>query len=173
MLKGERISLRPLELSDVDLLYQWENNPRIWRISNTQAPFSKESLRSFIKRSHDIYTDKQLRFIIASGTDDAPLGTLDLFDCDFNNKRCGIGILIADKENRRRGYGYESLEMIKIYARDILDFHQLYANILVSNEESLALFKKAGFEVIGEKKDWVRIGDEFENETLLQVILKA
>lgn len=172
MLKGERISLRPLELSDVELLYQWENNPENWRISNTQAPFSKESLRSFIKRSHDIYTDKQLRFIIASCIDDTPLGTLDLFDCDFNNKRSGVGILIANKEDRRRGFGFESLQMIKVYARDILDFHQLYANILVSNEKSLALFEKAGFEIVGEKKEWVRIGDAFENEILLQAMLR-
>ena len=172
MLKGERIELREMLPSDVKLLYDWENDRAHWHLSNTTRPISKSDIEDFVKNVKDIYLDEQLRLMIVSISDDRPIGTLDIFNCDFHNKRGGLGILIADREDRRRGYGFESLEMIKMYARDVLHFKQLYANILKSNGESLALFEKAGFIKCGEKREWIIRGDEFEDEWMYQVLLK-
>ena len=44
MLKGEYIQLRALEPSDLEVLYQWENDINIWKVSQTLAPFSKHVL---------------------------------------------------------------------------------------------------------------------------------
>ncbi|MFW5831234.1 MAG: GNAT family N-acetyltransferase, partial [Prolixibacteraceae bacterium] len=64
-LKYGKISLRPLEPEDIDLLYQWENNMEIWEVSNTKAPFSRHILAMYIKESaRGIYETKQLRLII-------------------------------------------------------------------------------------------------------------
>lgn len=157
---------------DVDLLYNWENNTKNWFLSNTQTPFSHDTIKGFVENANDIYTDKQLRLMIDSLSDDRTVGTLDLFDCDFNNKRAGIGILIGERDDRRRGFGFEALEMVKVYARDVLNFHQLYANILESNRESISLFEKVGFGQCGVKKDWIRRGDKFEHENLYQIMLQ-
>jgi diamine N-acetyltransferase len=64
-LKGHLISLRAVEPSDLELLYLWENNPLVWHLSNTTAPFSKHILKEYIENAkHDIYVTKQLRLII-------------------------------------------------------------------------------------------------------------
>ncbi len=172
MLKGERIELRSMMPSDADLLLKWENDRTHWHLSNTIRPYNMKDIEDFIAQVKDIYLDGQLRLMIVSVMEDKPIGTLDIFDCDFQNKRGGLGILIADKDDRRRGYGFESLEMIKVYARDVLHFKQLYANILRSNEESQALFEKAGFVKCGEKREWVKRADSFEDEWMYQVLLK-
>ena len=65
MLKSKNIELRALEPSDVDLLYQWENNEELWHLSNTVAPFSRFVLEQYVMDSHqDIFTTKQLRLMI-------------------------------------------------------------------------------------------------------------
>ena len=46
-----------------------------------------------------------------------------------------------------------------------------FANILKSNEESVALFEKAGFIKCAEKKQWIRREDSFEDEWMYQIIL--
>ena len=54
ILTGKTLKLRALELSDVDLLYKWENNTSIWNVSNTLVPFSRESIEQFVTYERDI-----------------------------------------------------------------------------------------------------------------------
>ena len=49
VLETDLIRLRALEPEDIDTLYKWENDTRIWKMSNTVAPFSRYTLRRFIE----------------------------------------------------------------------------------------------------------------------------
>ena len=155
-LVGELIHLRALEPTDLNQLYKWENDSSIWSVSGTLVPFSKFVLEEFVTQVHqDIYTNKQLRLMIdlkyfdEADEDETTrsIGCVDLFDFDPKNKRAGIGILIADKADRGRGYATEALHLIMDYGFEVLDLHQIYSNIRVENESSVSLFKRAGFEV--------------------------
>ena len=95
LLKNHIIKLRALEPEDIDILYRWENDTDVWKVSNTIAPFSKYILRQFIEnQKYDIYETKQLRLIIEALETQKPVGTIDLFDIDPYNLRAGVGILI-------------------------------------------------------------------------------
>ena len=66
-LKAEHIFLRAIEPSDIELIYEWENDIENWIVSNTQTPFSRFVLEQYITSAHeDIYTAKQLRLIICT-----------------------------------------------------------------------------------------------------------
>lgn len=168
MLENETIKLRALEPGDVDQLYLWENDPANWKVSHTLAPYSRHALAGYIDSVNDIYTDKQLRLIIEHQETGKPIGAVDLFDCDFKNKRSGIGLLIADVKNRGKGMASQSLSMILPYCFDILGFHQVYCNVLHDNLESLALFGKFGFAKVGLKRSWTFYNGKFHDEWLLQ-----
>jgi len=172
---GENLVLRALEPTDVDLLYKWENDPEIWHISNTLAPFSRFILEQYLVNAHeDIYSSKQLRLMIdmiTSEPDFKTIGSVDLFDFSPHHKRAGIGILIT-KEERSKGYASEALELIIKYSFETLNLHQLYCNISEHNEKSMRLFQKHGFVIIGNKKQWLRIKDAWVDEYILQLIRK-
>ncbi len=168
MLENETIRLRALEIKDLDVLYKWENNPDNWKVSHTVAPYSRQVLMQYIHEITDVYTDKQLRLIIERKDDRAVLGAVDLFDCDFKNKRAGIGILIAEPAHRGQGYASAVLHILLAYCFDTLTFHTVYCNILADNGVSLALFDKFGFERIGLKKEWTWHEGRFHDEWLLQ-----
>ena len=90
-LKNNLVRLRALEPEDVDILYRWENDIDVWKVSNTIAPFSKYILRQFIEnQKYDIYETKQLRLIIEALETQKPVGTIDLFDIDPYNLRAGV-----------------------------------------------------------------------------------
>lgn len=180
-LVGELIHLRALEPTDLNQLYKWENDSSIWSVSGTLVPFSKFVLEEFVTQVHqDIYTNKQLRLMIdlkyfdEADEDETSrsIGCVDLFDFDPKNKRAGIGILIADKADRGRGYATEALHLIMDYGFEVLDLHQIYSNIRVENESSVSLFKRAGFEVTGLKQDWIYEQGKFYDEYTLQLIKK-
>lgn len=169
-LKGKVVSLRAIEPSDIDVLYQWENDTETWNVSNTQTPYSRFVLEQYIASAHqDIYSVKQLRLMICNEEERA-VGSIDLFDFDPNHLRAGIGILVADQSDRKKGYAFDALNVLVDYCFSVLNLHQLYCNITIDNEASILLFQKQGFQVTGIKKQWVRDGDVYKDELLLQKI---
>jgi len=173
ILKGEIIRLRAIEPYDLDTIHKWENDSSIWHLSNTIAPFSKNIIKQFIDNSHlDIFQSKQLRLMIEKH-DGETVGTIDLFDYDPLHKRAGLGILIADKKNRGKGYASDALDVLIKYCFTVLQFHQLYCNITSDNNESINLFAKKGFQLVGTKKEWLLFSDGAKDESLYQILNNA
>ena len=169
-LKGKHIYLRALEPEDLEFIHTIENEEAIWELSSTIAPYSKFLIKQYLENAHqDIYEAKQLRLVISS-YDDKALGMIDIFDFDFKNKRAGIGILVKDIEDRKKGYGSEALDLLCQYAFNHLDLHQLYCNISEDNEASIKLFVNQGFKQVGLKKDWTFFNGTYKNEYLFQLI---
>jgi diamine N-acetyltransferase len=169
------VNLRALEPEDLEILYQWENDPDIWQAGHTLTPFSRYVLKQYLENSHlDIYQTKQLRFIIElidqSGNGKRPIGTIDLFDFEPFHNRAGVGILIASEDDRKKGYGSHALKQLIDYCFSTLCLHQLFCNIETNNKASLELFKKQGFEIAGMKKDWNKTSDGYADEYLLQLV---
>ena len=172
VLHDDKIGLRAIEPEDIDILYTWENDTSIWKVSNTLAPFSKYILKQYLETSHqDLHTTKQLRLIIyLLNKPELLLGAIDLFDYDPFHRKAGIGILISKEEDRKKGYASSALNLLLEYVFNILCLHQVYCNISADNEKSLALFKKHGFDIIGKKKDWIFSGKNWIDEYMLQKI---
>ena len=161
--------MRALEPSDLELLYQWENDSSIWKVSQTLTPYSKHILTQFLETAHlDIFTTKQLRLMIIK--EGFSIGTIELFDYDPVNSRAGIGILIAQENERRKGYAKEALGLMIEYAFKHLKINQLYCNISSSNKISLNLFSSLDFILVGVKKKWNKTSVGWEDELLFQLL---
>lgn len=171
ILENRTISLRAPEPEDLDLLYLWENESSIWKVSGTIAPFSRFILKQYLEHAtKDIYEAKQLRMMIQLISNHRPLGAVDLFDFDPHNRRVGLGILIADPSDRRKGYAREAIETMSSYCFDVLHLHQIYCNIAAGNKASIRLFEEAGFKESGRKREWLFDGQSYEDELLFQKV---
>lgn len=173
LLTGKNIHLRAVEPSDIETLYAWENDPAIWKVSNTLAPFSRFQIEEFIANSRqDIYATRQLRLmadLLKPGQLNLTIGSLDLFDFDPAHLRAGIGILIS-RQYREQGYASEALQAFLRYTKETLHLHQVYCNITSDNTRSIRLFEKAGFVQCGVKKEWICDGSVFSDEFMYQMI---
>lgn len=169
-LKGTRIRLRAIEPEDEDLLFKWENDQRIWQVSNTLTPFSRLVIHQYLAQVHlDIFQAKQLRLVIESIETNKPVGLIDLFDFDPHHQRAGIGILIGDSSEWGKGYAKESLKILLHYVFTVLLLNQVYCSIDESNVASLNLFKNSGFRITGIKEKWNRNYTGWSNEWFLQI----
>lgn len=154
MLKGKKIYLRQLEEEDVNILLLWENDTENWRYSESEAPFSLHQLQHYVKNASHIRENQQLRLIICLNENDLAIGTIDLFTIDFKNQRAGIGILVASKEHRNKGYAQEALTLMSGFASRRLGLSQLFCDIQADNTASITLFENGGFEKTGTRKNW-------------------
>jgi len=168
-LKGNHIKLRALEPSDIDFLFDVENNTSLWEVSNTLQPYSRHLLENYIQNAHqDIYEAKQFRFVIED-TRAQQVGFIDLFNFDPKHQRIGIGIIVVSKE-QNKGYAQDALKCLCNYCFDHLNVHQVFANITEDNKKSIALFEKLNFEKTGTKKNWIFSNGIFKDEYLYQLL---
>ncbi len=169
-LQGEKVYLRALEPEDLDFVHHIENDETFWEISSTQAPYSKFLIRQYIENAHrDIYDIKQLRLVICTRRG-RQVGLIDVYDLEPRDKRAAIGILIANKKDRKKGFGSESLSLLCDYCFTHLGLHQVYANVTANNEESMRVFENNGFRKVGLKKDWTLFKGKYKDEWLYQLI---
>ena len=153
--------LRALEPEDLELMYGWENDMQIWRVSGTVAPFSRHVLSRLIEEQQfDIYATRQMRLVIEH--DGQAVGAVDIFEFDPHNRRAGVGIIV-DSQHRAQGLGYDALKALEQY--------QLWCSITVDNEASLKLFRKAGYVECGLRREWILTSDGALDEILMQKIL--
>tara|TARA_R110002050_G_scaffold204327_2_gene339716 strand:+ start:23310 stop:23813 length:504 start_codon:yes stop_codon:yes gene_type:complete len=162
---SKEITLRALEPSDINHLYRWENDERVWFSSATTRPLSIQTLQLYIDSVNDIYTDKQVRLIIES--DGKAVGCVDLFDFEPLHQRAGVGIMM-DEDFEGQGLAFLALKELLKYAFSQLGLHQLYCSIAAGNARSITLFEKAGFSQTGIKREWLRIDRQWQDELFFQ-----
>ncbi len=171
-IEGEKVCLRALEPEDVERMYRWENDASVWAVSGTIAPFSRHQLQRFIdEQQFDLQQTRQQRLIIQTLDEGCAVGALDLFELDLLHRRAGIGILIAEAENRGKGYAADALAAVARYAREVLGLKQLWCNVGAENEASIALFLAAGYEVCARKRAWMWSPEGWKDEMMLQKML--
>lgn len=155
-LRGQYVILRSPEPEDLDLLYAMENDPELCSTGSGLLPYSRYTLREYLKNSvQDLFAERQARFIIERN-DGTAMGMIDLVNYDPQNRHAEVSIALLG-EYRGRGYAGDALHALVAYSFGRLAIHSLYAYADVLNEASIALFKNAGFTLVACLRDWIRI----------------
>ncbi len=163
-----RVVLRALEPTDLDLLYRWENDPRVWTASGTLTPYSRQMLWKYLEEyTGDIYQSHELRLMAVDTVTGEAVGTVDLFHFDPVNNRAELGLLVAP-EHRSHGYAGDMLELVSAYARDHLGLRQLYVIVMADNAVCLHLFDRHGWQAGGTLRSWVKRGRGYVDAVVYQ-----
>lgn len=167
-LRGEKVVLREMVDSDLELIFDWENRSELWYLGDVHEKVTEAEISNFINHSTgDIYTDGQLRLMI-NDFDGRTVGCIDLFEFDRFNLRSGVGILIAENADRNKGFASEALKLLTDYSFEVLNLRQLHCHITVDNDASMRLFTSCGFIQSGHNRDWVKKGNVFIDAIFMQ-----
>lgn len=168
ILSNGTLRLRAPELGDLDFLYSLENNPSLWLASANVLPYSRYQLERYIRESaHDIYTDRQIRFVIERISDKVPVGCIDLTDIDPYNAKAEVGVGVLP-EYRRSGYASGAFDILKSYCDNFLHLNQIFGFVSVHNEECVNLFINKGFTQSGLLKEWIRGEESYQDVAVMQ-----
>lgn len=164
------VVLRAMEPEDLDLLYQIENDTKLWNIGLTNVPYSRYVLHDYIATSSgDIYTDKQVRLIIEN-EEHQTIGLVDIMNFNPQNRRAEMGIVVQEAF-RQKGYGKDAIQKVMRYAKEVLHLHQLYVVVNSSQKFTIGLFLRMGFKETCQLTDWLYDGEVYHDATLLQCCL--
>ena len=133
---GQSVTLRSASIKDINTIYQWQCEP------NTRKYFNNKSIPT--EKEHNDWMRSKLddlrgyfNIILCEGI---PSGVIRLEPIIENDDEYMVSILI-DPNCYNRGIGYAALDIV----RCMLPKAVFHAEILVDNESSMNLFRKAGY----------------------------
>jgi diamine N-acetyltransferase len=143
-----KVTLRRLDIMDLPFLLKVESHPEVIRyhLPNTPVP-NVDELAAYISQESDFVTDRQIRYVICNN--EQPVGFIDLFDANFNERCAHVGIII-DGPFRNRGLGFLALKLLLEKANE-WGLVCLIAEVYTNNRASHRLFTKSGFKEISQR----------------------
>lgn len=133
------IALRLATQDDCRQLFEWRNDPTTIAMSLVAEPVPwNDHVRWF----DSVLLNPNRHLLVASKGKES-FGTVRFDDFDDTSE---ISITVSP-EKRGQGIGGLLLELAAIWAKEELGLERIVAQIKESNAASIALFKKAGYEV--------------------------
>lgn len=153
---GERVYLRPIELSDADGAYPtWLNDPEVCRYNaHGDTLYTKEMAQSYIKSVSE--NPSVTVFAICLREDDRHVGNIALQQISLKNSNAELAILIGDPSVYGKGIGYEAGELLVDYAFSTLKLHRLYCGTHSENIGMQKLALKLGMSQEGRRREALR-----------------
>tara|TARA_B100000745_G_scaffold299069_1_gene249039 strand:- start:1242 stop:1802 length:561 start_codon:yes stop_codon:yes gene_type:complete len=154
LIKGKEITLRAIEVDDLELLSKWANQPELWeKLGGWHFPYSKKSTEQWILNIDNNDIHKQIYAIVSE--EGKLIGTANITEIDWKNKNAFHGMMLGDTKSRGKGYAQDVVMAIMRFAFDELGLNRLDGDMIASNEVSINFYtKKCGWEIEGVKKDW-------------------
>jgi len=144
-LAGHRVSLRSLELSDLDDLWHWFADREVIRYSLSLwlFPNSRHETQTWLERT---IRDKQtLTLGIVEQASDALIGFAGISGISQINRSGEYFILIGNKNCWSKGYGTEVTKLIVEYGFATLNLHRIALTVSEVNSAGVKAYQRAGF----------------------------
>lgn len=167
MLKSKRINLRPIENKDLKVLNKWKNDYEIFKYLG--GGFQPQSINEQEKYISNLINNSgaSKRFIIDNGE---AIGMVGLYDINFINRNCDLGIYIGEKSEQGKGYAKETMDLILDFAFNNLNLKKIKLNVVNANNKAINLYNSLGFKEVGILKEERFINGKFEDVKIMELI---
>jgi diamine N-acetyltransferase len=164
-LKGKRLYLRPLDMSDVDRCTRWVNDPEIRDFITIAFPLSKTQEEEYIRSSSG--GDKIKLAIVTY--ENVHIGNITVDKIDWINRVATTGTMIGEKEYWGKGYGTEAKMLLLDHLFNRLGIRKVHSAAYAFNPRSIKYSLKCGYKIIGRYKDERYHNGSYHDLVLLEV----
>ena len=171
LFESERLRLAPPDPEkDAETESKWTHDPDYQRLISAQPvrPLSPGQIKKKYEEAEKEKKHNQFVFALRTREDDRLIGFARLDHIEWNHGHGSLFLGIASPDDRRKGYGTETLRLLLRYAFDELNLHRLTAVVFEYNTAALSFFEKAGFVIEvrrrqalnrdGKRWDWLHLG---------------
>ncbi|MCE5241231.1 GNAT family N-acetyltransferase [bacterium] len=142
MVAGERITLRPLEQTDLETLWRWINDAEVVHTLGGRFPRSLLEEQRWLERERDNTKELQFGIQIAEGQ---LIGSCGLHRIDPVSHNASLGIMIGEKEYWGQGYGTDAMLTLCAFGFGQMNLHRIGLHVFAFNPRGIACYEKVGF----------------------------
>lgn len=155
-LETERLILRPLQLTDLDDLYEYAQDPPVYENGMWQPYESLDAARRHLEAVISQYFDGLMWWALEHKADGKMIGRCELSHVDREDKRAEISFALH-REYWRQGIMTEAMQRTLDYAFNTMQLNRIYAVTLTDNIASHALLEKLGFQREGRLREFSQV----------------
>lgn len=169
ILRGERIGLGPIREELLETYARWMNDLRVNRtLAVGSLPLTVEKERAWFESAS--VRDGEAMFTIYILDSMRPIGNIGLHDIDPDSRTADFGIVIGEVDAWGQGYGTEATRLIIQYGFDVIGLHNIQLLCYANNPAGLRAYEKAGFRHVGSRRQARRVGREWVDEHIMDIL---
>lgn len=168
VLRGERVTLRPMTDADSALLMRWGSDPefRHYQWGRKPGRFKEANARAWIERMSR--QGEAACWVIER--DGRPIGFANYRDFHPKGKSAEVGIGIGEPRLWGRRLGRDALAALTRYLFEELDLHRIGLSVVAHNDRAIWMYKALGFVVEGIERDAVGTDDGFIDDVKMALV---
>ena len=138
------VTLRPLEIEDIDVLYTWDLDNEL----NILAGWSPRRSLAAFRQSYEQRITEPPDNLDTFGIqiDERLVGYIQIALIDLEERRAAVGLVIGEKAVRKRGIGSTALRIALDYAFTVKGLERVYAEVYAFNTPSFRLMERVGLQ---------------------------
>jgi diamine N-acetyltransferase len=158
VLTGERAALAPLRREHLPSLARWINDPEVRRGLAYRGLANEDSELKWYEEMTEAGRAPRpaaVAFAVHDAADGELVGVCAIEHIDHHFSRAELGIFLGRR--RGTGIGTDAVRLVLDWAFTMLGLHNVMLETYEFNEEARRTYERAGFRVIGRRRDAVRV----------------
>lgn len=165
-LRGDRVTLHPVEEEDLDFLHRLVNDPDVRRSLGMFSPHNRKSGEQWLEQAAE--EDDGVHLVVVA--DDDPVGAINLDRRDHWDAVVGTVSYYVAPAAQGNGYATDALRTVCRYAFAERGFDKLAGHVFVTNDASRHVLEKVGFREEGVHRDEGFLGGELVDVAYLGLL---
>lgn len=168
IIKGKKVILRPVQLSDAERFVKWFNDPKVNKFMNYRnftLAFEKQYIINRLKNK----AKDNFHFCIDT-KEGVHIGSCSLESISKIHNRATFGIIIGDKNFWDQGLGSEAAKLIIDYGFRKLKLHRIDLDVYAYNPRAIKVYKRLGFKKEGEKREHAFWQGKYYNALMMSIL---
>ena len=163
-----RMRLRPLEAGDADALFALKSDPAVTACYGQRPHVSVDRTREWVARNVEAHLRGEIKYWSLEKSGEV-IGACCLWNFNDGRTCAEIGYELRP-DLWRRGLMTEALTAVLAHAFEVLGFHRIEANPLVTNHASIGLLLKLGFRREGVLRERQLLDGKFVDQWYLGLL---
>jgi len=168
---GEKVALGPSHRGLLPFMHRWSNDFAITILSGDPLrPVTMEAIEAEYERESKGESKDWIGFIIYERATMRLIGVAGLREINMSNRTATFGIMIGEKDCWKKGYGTETTSLMLDYGFNAVGLHNIMLDTYSYNEAALRAYTRAGFRMIGRRREVYRWGNRVYDEILMDCL---
>jgi RimJ/RimL family protein N-acetyltransferase len=137
------VYIRPLQIDDAKVSYQWRNDPKIWKFTGFKAkhPITLDIETAWL--TDVLKREDEKRFAICTVEDDMYIGNVHF--ANIKGTTAELHVFIGNVKYWGNDRAYDAITLLLAYGFEKMGLDAVNVDVNVKNNASLNLAKKIGF----------------------------
>jgi diamine N-acetyltransferase len=165
-----KVYLRALELTDVEALVSWRNNPEITSSLGGNTFFVSMIRETEWIKNTLLNDSKEIRLAICLLENKEHIGNVNLTSINWINRSAEFSIMIGNKNQWGKGLGKEATILILKYGFEELNLNRIYLTVRNDNEKAIRLYREIGFTQEGILRNSIYKNNKYVDVVIMSIL---